>query len=320
MTSSDRECDDLTAIKGISPERQRKLRKFGIRTLQDLAEISDDKIEAAAAEIKGVSVNMIKKWRTEARERLSSQQAIKPPELEGEDTANSPATEGEWKSTDVFIVQSQVLEVEGRTEKQQVIAEHIEVRDGTWMDKVTGETQEVKDEELCRWVRKKLGDRMRRMPELEKELPVEAQPAAAPPAATPPVKVEVAQICAFQPPQAETPIAIGRAGQPFSGFVRSGEPFALKASFGLVVPAAAQVAKKQVTYRAQFYARNLSTSERIHLGDTKPDPLIESKLSYAATLPVAALQPGMYRLWALVTLQSTPPNVGYLEMPLLQVV
>ena len=53
-----------------------------------------------------------------------------------------PDTEGEWKSTDVFIVHSQVFEVEGRTQKQQVIAEHIEVRDGTWMDKVTGETRE----------------------------------------------------------------------------------------------------------------------------------------------------------------------------------
>jgi len=149
----------------------------------------------------------------------------------------------------------------------------------------------------------------------EEEPLVEARPAVAPP-----VTVEMTQVQAFQPPRTETPVGIGKAGQPFSGFVRSGEPFALQVSFALTGPAAAEVAKEQVAYRAQFYTRNLSTGERTHLGDTKPDTLVEGKLSYRAVLPHVTLEQGMYRSRVLVRLQSTPPILGYLKVPLLQVV
>ena len=298
---------ELTAIDGIGKERAAELEGHGINSPQDLAEASDETLESIADTWSGVSANRLKTWRSEAQGMLSSQQAIKPSK-----------SEGKWKSTDVFIVEFQVLEVEGRPEKQQIIAEHIEVRDGTWQDKVTGESQEVKHEELYRWVRKKLGARM---PEL-KELPVEVPPAAAaaPPTAAPPVKVEVTRICAFQPPGAETPTAVGEAGNPFSSFVSSGEPFALEVSFELGGPAAADIVKRRTTYSAQFHVHNLTTRAKTSLGDTKAAPLVAGEPPYTARLPQASLQPGVYRLWALVTLQSTPPSMGYLEVPMLQVV
>jgi hypothetical protein len=321
LTSNDRECDDLTFINGISPQRQQRLWKLGICTLQELAAISDDEIEAVAAEITGFSEKMIRKWRTKAQDRMSSQQVIEPPELESEDAPNSRSAESEWTSTDVFIVEFQVFEVEDRPEEQRLMAEHIEVRDGTWMDKFTGEGQEVKDEELWRWANRKVGDRMERMPELEEVVPVEV-PAdtAASPAASLPAKVEVTQILAFQPPWAETPIGTGGNGQPFAGFLRGGEPFALAASLECVQPSAPEASQNRLTYSAGFYARNLSTGERLGLGETEPITLGEGELPCTAMLPEVTLPPGMYRLRVLATSQGIPAVPGYLEVPVLQVV
>jgi hypothetical protein len=134
------------------------------------------------------------------------------------------------------------------------------------------------------------------------------------------VTVEITQIQAFQPPHAGTPVGIGRGGRPFSGFGRSGEPLALQVSLALAGPTAAVVAKEQVAYCAQFCAGDLSTGERTHLGDTKPDALVEGNMSYTATVPRVTFQPGLYRLLVLTTVETTPPSVGYLEVPMLQVV
>jgi predicted negative regulator of RcsB-dependent stress response len=140
------------------------------------------------------------------------------------------------------------------------------------------------------------------------------------PAAALPVTMEITQVQAFQPPQAGIPIGIGKAGRPFSGFVRSDEPFVLEVSFELAGPGADDVAKRRTTYSAQFHVRNLTTSERTHLGDARLDTLVEGELSYTATLPEATLQSGMYRLRVLATLQDGRTAPGYLEVPLLQVV
>jgi predicted flap endonuclease-1-like 5' DNA nuclease len=139
------------------------------------------------------------------------------------------------------------------------------------------------------------------------------------PAAAPSVTVEIAQVRAFQPPDAETPTAVGEASQPFSGFVRSGEPFALEVFFELAGAGADDVVKRQTTYNAQFHVRNLTTRARKHLGGTKPAALVAGK-PLTAMLPQVSLQPGLYRLRVLVTLQDAPPIAGYFEVPLLQVV
>jgi hypothetical protein len=155
-------------------------------------------------------------------------------------------------------------------------------------------------------------------PAPEAALP-EAPIVIAEPAAAPFVAVEVAQVQAFQPPDVETPTAAGEANQPFSGFVRSDEPFALEVSFELTGPGADDVAKGLTTYSACFHLLSLTTREKIPLGDTKAAPL-EGEAPYTVRLSQTSLQPGLYRLRALVTLQSTPPRKGYLEVPLLQVV
>jgi len=314
LNSSDRESNDLTVIKGIGPARQRWLKEsFNVRTFHDLAVLSADEIESRLkAEGQVIARSEIDQWIVQAWElaaaNLSSQQAVESADAKAERNTNSPAGEGEWQPLASFVVEFQARKVEGRAEEQRTTVHHMEADKG---EKWPG----IEGEQLCQWMLDQVGERVRREPEPIEEPPVEARPAAAPP-----VKLEITQVQAFQPPQAETPSAIGEAGRPFLGFARSNEVFALEASFALAGPAAVEIAKEQVTYRAQFYAYTLSTGATIHLGDTEPDTLVESKLSYTALLPVATLQPGIYRLRVLATLQGTPPIVGYLEMPLLQVV
>lgn len=313
---------DEVKISQLGPTRKRYLKEwFHVDTIQGLAALAADDIESKfKREGQIVSRSWIESWILEAQElasaaNLASQQAVESADAEAGEKANSPATESEWKPFHAFWVEFQRRETEGRAE-ERIEVSHVPVEHGAWLEDKRTEPTVIPGERLHQWMQNQVSERMPQVPEPpEEKPPMEAQPAEALP-----VTVEMAQVQAFQPPQAETPIAIGRAGQPFSGFVRSSEPFALKASFEPLVPAAAQVAKKQVTYRAQFHARNLSTTEKIPLGDTKAVSPVEGEAPYMALLPQTSLQPGVYNLRVLVTLQSTPPSVGYLEVPLLQVV
>jgi hypothetical protein len=336
MNMSYSEGDDLMTIKGIGRARQQWLKEsLGVRTFGDLAALSADEIETrlkAAGQV--ISRSEIKRWIAQAQELAAD--SLSQMELTGAETgeeaafplaqsepspqlavsaraaageiANSPPKEGEWQPFASFVVEFQARQVEGRAAERRTTVHYMEAdRSKTWPG--------TEGEHLCRWMLDQVGERAQRRTEPEEGRPVEARRAAGPP-----VTVEITQIQAFQPPKTRAPIGIGRAGQPFSGFVRSDEPFELVVSFALAGPAAPEIAKKQVTYRAQFYARRRPTGERAHLGDTEPGALVEGDLAYTTRLPQASLGPGVYRLWALVTLQSTPPSMGQFEVPLLQVV
>jgi hypothetical protein len=312
--SRDRKGDDLTAIKGIGPSRQHWLREsFGVHTYQDLAALSVSTIGSRLkAERQVTSLTEIGRWIAQAQELAKA--ADDPPgrnlEAEGpgaEASAKSLAGRTEWQPFASFVVEFQARQVQGQAAERRTTVHYMEVdRSKTWPG--------IEGEQLCQWMLDQVDERAQRRTEPEEGPRVEARRAAGPP-----VTVAITQIQAFQPPKTRTPTGIGRAGQPFTGFVRSDEPFALEVSFALAGPAVPEVTKKQVTYRAQFYAHNPPTGECARLGDTEPGTLAEGELAYTARLPQAALGPGVYRLWALVTLQSTPPSMGQFEVPLLQV-
>lgn len=309
--SRDREGDNLTTIKGIGPVRQRWLREsLNVRTFRDLAALSADEIESRLKIEGGIaSRSDIEEWIVQAQElaatELPSQRVVESADAEAEATANSPAAGGKWQPFASFVVEFQARQVEGQAEEQRTTVHHMEAdKSETWPG--------IEGERLCQWMLGQLGGKLQQ--ELEEELPVEARLAAART-----VAVEITQVQAFQPPDVETPTAASEANQPFSGFVRSDEPFALEVSFELTGPGADDVAKRRTTYSAHFHLRSLTTREKIPLGDTKAAPL-DGEAPYTARLSQTSLQPGLYRLRALVTLQSTPPRKGYLEVPLLQVV
>jgi len=307
--------DDLTAIKGIGSARQQWLREsLNIRTFQDLAARSVDEIESrlkAAGQI--ASRSKIAHWIVQAQRLATAEPApqtrMRPADSKVRVINSPPGEKGNgWRPFASFVVEFQTRQVEGRAAEQQTAIHYMEADRGeTWPG--------IEARQLCQWMLDQIGERAIPRSEPDKAPSVTAYPATAPP-----VTVKIAQAQAFQPPQAETPTALGKAGRPFLGFVRSSEPFALRVLFGLGGHAAINVTKKRITYRAQFHAYDLSTGKRTRLGDSEPDTLVEGEMSYSATLPEIRLQPGMYRLQVLTTLQDRPPVMGYLEVPLLQVV
>jgi hypothetical protein len=368
---SDREGIILTkdTIENLGATRLGYLKKwFGIRTVQDLAALSVDKIEARfKSEGKRVPRrDEIESWIAQARAfvpvaNLSSQKTLEPPEPKTEDKANRPTSKGEWEYIAAFAVE---FRVGGEKEKLEIDIRPVDITEsGDWGD-VTGEKPTVVEgERLYPWMLQQVRDKMPWEPEeapiaalIEDEacieeislkeqkiritqMPPEEAKAAweaiaaesedtgeaaiviEEPTAAPSVAVEITQVQAFQPPDVETPTVVSEAGQPFLGFLKSGEPFAFKVSFELTEPGVAEDAQGHITCRAHFYARNLLTGERLRLGDTKPYALIEGKMSYTAELPEAeaTLEPGMYRLQVLTTLQGVRTAPGYLNVPLLQV-
>ncbi len=247
-----------------------------------------------------------KKVKSPAEKGGSSRRSLESADAKAGKKANSPATETEWKSFASFVVVFQVRQPKDQTEEQRIKVHH---KESDKHEKWPG----IEGEQPWRWMLDQLGEKVQQVPQSERL--TEVQPAAASP-----VTVEIAQVRVFQRPQAETPIAIGKAGRQFQGFVRSGEPFALEVSFELAGPGAADIVKRQATYSAQFHVRNLTTRAKIFLGDAETAPLVAGVAPYTAMITQESLQPGLYRLQALVTLQSTPPIVGYLKVPMLQVV
>ena len=289
---------------------------FHVDTVQGLAALSADDVEARfKAERKTVSRSKIEGWIGEAQKlaaaaNSSSQRAVdvKATGAETKEKSNSPAGEGEWKSFASFLVVFQARQMQDRTEEQQITILHKETDKPTI---VPG----IKCEPLCQWMLGQLGERVQLEPEPKEIIPAKAMPVAARPEA-----MEVTQIRAFQPPHAKTPVGVGKAEQLFPGFVKGHEPFVLEASFELDEQAAAEIAKEAGTYRLQFYTYDLATGATKHLGDTKPNTLVEGRPLYTATLPAISLPPGLYRLRVFATLRGAFPLAGYLEVPLFQVV
>jgi len=343
VTPRDIEVDDLTTIKGIGAARERWLKEsLNIYTFQDLAACSVDEIESELkAEGRAVPRNEINEWIAEAQELAATatpaaEQITEPEVVEAETTVNSAFVEGEWKPFASFVVEFQTLQVAGQAVEQRTKVHYMEGdKSKTWPD--------VERERLCQWmldqVEEGLPQEIKEERATEQRPAVEIQPTAAQPvtrveepatveeveqvepqvAAAEPATLTLSQLRVFQPPQTERPTATGKIGQPFMGYVRGNQSFALEAPFELAGPAAVEAANKEREYQVQFYACELSTGATTHLGKTQPGALIKGRLSYTAQLPKASLPPGIYRLRALAVVQATPPITAFLEVPLLQV-
>lgn len=292
--------------------------QFNVRTYHDLANLSPAEIAQLETKLIPPLRRYVDGWidKTQELDGQSSQPVGVSANAKAGEKANPLITEDGWKSFANFVVEFQVREIKGGAEEQRITVSYTPVKDGTWQEDKRTKPIVIPGEQLYRWMQNQVGEMMPQVTEPPEEKP----PVGAKPAAALPVTVEIAQVQAFQPPQTETPIAIGKAGRPFQGFVRSVEPFALEVSFALTGPGATNIAEKQVAYSAQFYVRNLTTGAKTPLGDTEAAPLVAGESTYKAMLLQASLQPGVYRLRVLTTLTSTPPIVGYLEVPLFQVV
>lgn len=135
-----------------------------------------------------------------------------------------------------------------------------------------------------------------------------------------PIAIRITQIHAIQPPHPEAAIPTACKGVVQNAIVHSNQPFALAIVLKLIGLSPQELQDKQICCIAQFYARNLQTGAVIHLGDTQPKIPIVGQRCFRAQLAETLLQPGIYCLQVLATLQGAIATPGYLEIPQFQVV
>jgi hypothetical protein len=348
MNSQKNNLDDLTVIMGIGPARQRWLKEsLDVHTFADLAALSVGEIESRLRADKQIaSRERIEVWiaeadrrtpkakRTERRTRTAKDAKAKAKikastaeneasssplqSVEGDDggKAHSPTGRDGWKPFASFVVEYQERAVEGHAIEYRTTAHHMESDTGTNWPGIEGEKH-------CRWMLEQLGDGIPKgtaQEPVKEEQPAQEQPVQPIPIARLPVKVEIAQIRAFQPPQADNPVGSGRSDQPFEGHLRGNAPFALEILFELVGESAAELAEERAVFRARAYVQDQSTGKSIHLGDIEPGKLVKGKLSYAGMVPHITLPPGIYSLFATVTLQAGSVTPDFVTLPEFKVV
>jgi hypothetical protein len=310
MKSSEQAYDDLTAIKGIGPARQRWLREsLHVRTYEDFAALSIGQI---ASQLKAdgqiVSRSVIEAWLVKAGELAASAGRSATPHLEsaGAKVANSPAREDDdWKPFASMVVEFQIPKIEGRAGEYRTKVAYMEGDAGeSWPG--------IESKLLCQWMLDHIRDKVGL--ELEEYEPTQAEPAEAPSAARVSAKVKIRQMRVFQPPQSETPILRIEAGKPSEGSVKGDKPFTIEVDFEVSGLAAVDKARKQIECGARSYAYELAKGTSILLSDTGPNPLKAGKSTYTFTLPEATLKPGSYRLWVIMTTQAALVVPDYLEV------
>lgn len=244
---------------------------------------------------------------TEERELCHPTGESIPIEAEG----NLPPSiqDGTWKTFASFAIAFQSKQVEGRAE-QRTIVRHIEtdtVR--IWSGSESDSLHDSFASQLQQWIQSQIGESIQPEPEAEKS------------DLTTPVTAEIVQLGLFQPPQTGMPVLVDHAGQGFSSFVQSGESFALAITFQLTGLKGTDIAKQEIRYSAQVYARHRTTGAIASLGDTEATILVQERPFYTALLPETTLQqPGMYRLQVLVTFQGATVPPAFFDVPMLQVI
>ncbi len=332
MNSDNGKGDDLTVIKGIGPARQRLFKEsLNVCTFRVLAAFSVDEIESRLkAEGQIVSRDEIKHWIDGAKELaaidLTSKQNLETAKVDTIARPEPPFPLAKWNSIAAFVVHLQIREIEGNDNDQRITVQHIPVAEnGTWLEEDIGDKPveiegEHQGEILYKWMYEQVAEKIPEVPASGEKIRVITRTTETPIQEEQPVNVDITQFRVFQPPQVAESLGIGKAGEIFSGFITENQPFNFEISFELSGAGASDTTLKETEYRVRCYAYNRSTGKRIHLGDLRPGFLIKTKLDYTATLTEVTLPMGLHRLHVIAELMGTPGILGYLEVPVLQVV
>lgn len=314
---SAQERQSLTRIKGIGLAKQRWLREvLKIDTIRDLACFSVEQIESRLqAQEQTFSHSEIKKWIEQAQQlaasELSAQEILESPKLlinerkSSQSGTKSTNTEenGQWRSFASFKVEFQSRKSEGELEEQRIKVDYLEAGNAQIWDG-------IKPEEIPQWM----------LEQMKEEILPEAETKAQKAPSETPLVLEITQIRAFQPPRTERAMVVDLNDRLFQRTISAGEPFVLEITLEVDGCQETNLSQSEVTYQAQFYARNRCTGVISHLGSTKLEMLDAKQDSYKTRLPETTLEPGIYRLQGVVQVQGAIATPGCFEIPLLQVI
>lgn len=317
--------DDLTAIKGIGPARQRWFREvLNVHSYHDLAMLSIEEVESRLkSDHQIVSRRDINSWIVAAKERVAdnprSHLGGETPKAEPPAKPKFPVPKAKWNSIAAFIVQLQTRKAAGERVEQRISVEYIPVaEDGTWLDddpkiepvEFDGERL---GERLYEWMQTQV------LPELRYKSQYSVPTSAISPQEAQPLKLNVTRIRLFQPPHSLVPLGIGERDRIFNGLIKGNEPFNIEVSFELSGVNVSDERIKDTDCWVRCYTSNRSTGEHINLGNTPLTPMPKNILEYTTMLSKVSLPPGFYRLQVIVELLGSLRSLGFLELPLLQV-
>jgi len=300
----EKERSTLAAIRGIGAIKKQWLKALGIVTVQDLATAVAESI-AADFKRKGraISHQEIAAWIAQAQALVLESSApcetaedAKKTQLPGQDESLSaiavaPATDL-WQTIAAFKVEFQTLQGTAQPE-QRTIVRHIETNAiATWSG--------IESEQIPHWLLDQLNT--------DKLL-----------ATKEPVALEITQLRMVPSHRNGVVMIANKTRRLFPGSIQTGEPFTLEASMCFSGQPTG-VARKQLVYRAQCQAHNLSSGITTDLGDTIANVPIGNQASYTALFPDISLQqPGAYRLKVCITLQNAVAVPACFKVPMLQV-
>ena len=310
MTVIDLKFETLVIINGISPKRQQYLREgLGIQTFSQLVEATPESIKAYLKEKKHyVSLSDVKEWQKKAEELATTFKVKAKPASGGILTEKSG-----WNAFATYVVEFQECVTDkGREFQTQV--HHMEggYNGGGRGDKWKG----LAVKKAGQWIET---DALELVSEIEEITPEEIEEPKPTAPVTPPLTVEITQIQAYQPLDATKPTGKALANQLFIGFIEGDKPFALELNVRLGQNGNVVATHGPITYQAQAFAYNRTTGENIQLCEPENSTFSEGQTEDNIKLPVSSLSPGYYRLQAMMTLQTKPQALGFLEVPLLQV-
>lgn len=329
MNLGDQEHDDLTAIRGVGPARQRWFNEaLGVRTFRDLAEMSADEIESRLKADKQIaSREAVEAWIAEAQDRAAKAESALQLSAASENiTASQPVQSGAgdddgkglpttrtdgWRPFASFVVEFQERSGEDQAIEYRTSAHHME-------SDTSREWPGIERDQHCQWMLDQIGERISK--ELDfKEHPARKGIAEQVPVARSLVEVRIAEVLAYQPPQADAPVGSGQAGESFEGYLKGDQPFVLEIHFDLVGEAAVDLSARQAVYRIRSYVRDQFTGESTHLADAEPGNLAKGELRYVARLPAATLPPGEYQFFAFVSLQAVSVRPDFVTFPVVNI-
>ncbi len=317
MTPKPPENDDLTAIPGIGPARQRWLRNtFQIHTYQDLASLSAENIQNRLKEEGQIaSLVAIHAWLAKARELATSVPGSHSDEQDSLEerltTGVSPLVrENGWKPIASFVVEFQSHQGESHAKKQRTAVHHMEADTGmTWSG--------IETSKLCQWMSDQVsvfsGFQSDEINDSSEENG--SAEAAAPSSA----KIKITQVLLFQPPKTPSPVYPIEVGNPQEGYVKGNKPFQGEIGFQVTGVSAAEITRQPVNFTLQAYNYEISSGKSAALGEAITIPLQDGKFDYNSSLQPLSLTPGKYRLWITVTLPIPFTVPDFYEIPVLNV-
>lgn len=298
-SNNNKNCSDLTNIKGIGVSRKRWLNALGIYTLAELSQASAAVLESQLKkDSRCPSRRELEEWIAQAQSAaVAEQQTQSPGHPSSAELATAPIASEGWSRLASFKVEYQTRQVANQLERRTII-HHLETG-------ATESWEEFEAEAIQPWM----------LEHIEMPAP-QAEGARF-------VVPEIMQLKLMQPGQPGQVLIASKTHPLFPGDVQANKPFTLEVSIQFTEAADINL-PEQIECMVQCAAYDISTGLTTTLGTLAVTVPLTNPFSYTALLSELMLpHAGLYRLKVVTSLQdqqieTSEATSGYFKVPILQ--